>query len=98
MSEVVWEPYGDYIEKSNITRFMRKHTASGSLFDQLDRCAVRLRASKLDGPFKHMDVGRPIVVDRDTKLRPQIDDLANWCQKAEANGFVAALDRHSARQ
>lgn len=25
MSEVVWKPYGDYIEKSNITRFMRKH-------------------------------------------------------------------------
>ena len=25
MSEVVWKPYGDYIEKANITRFMRKH-------------------------------------------------------------------------
>jgi acetyl-CoA synthetase len=25
VSEVVWKPYGDYIEKSNITRFMRKH-------------------------------------------------------------------------
>ncbi|MCC6272479.1 MAG: AMP-binding protein [Deltaproteobacteria bacterium] len=25
MSEIVWKPYGDYLEKSNITRFMRKH-------------------------------------------------------------------------
>jgi len=25
VSEVIWEPYGDYIEKSNITRFMKKH-------------------------------------------------------------------------
>ena len=25
MSEIIWKPYGDYIEKSNITRFMRAH-------------------------------------------------------------------------
>ncbi len=25
MSKVIWEPYGDYIEKANITRFMKKH-------------------------------------------------------------------------
>ncbi len=25
MSEIIWKPYGDYLEKSNITRFMRKH-------------------------------------------------------------------------
>ncbi|MFO1463691.1 MAG: AMP-binding protein [bacterium] len=25
MSEIVWKPYGDYLEKSNIARFMRKH-------------------------------------------------------------------------
>lgn len=25
MSEIVWKPYGDYLEKSNITRFMHKH-------------------------------------------------------------------------
>ena len=25
MSEIIWEPYGDYLEKSNIRRFMDKH-------------------------------------------------------------------------
>ena len=25
MSKVIWEPYGDYVEKANITRFMKKH-------------------------------------------------------------------------
>jgi len=25
MSKVIWEPYGDYLEKSNIARFMKKH-------------------------------------------------------------------------
>lgn len=25
VSEIIWQPYGDYIEKSNITRFMRRH-------------------------------------------------------------------------
>jgi len=25
MADIVWKPYGDYLEKSNITRFMRKH-------------------------------------------------------------------------
>jgi len=29
VSGVVWKPYGDYIEKANITRFMRKHGISG---------------------------------------------------------------------
>jgi acetyl-CoA synthetase len=25
MKDIVWEPYGDYLEKSNIARFMRRH-------------------------------------------------------------------------
>jgi len=25
MNEIIWRPYGDYLEKSNITRFMRTH-------------------------------------------------------------------------
>ena len=25
MSDIIWRPYGDYLEKSNITRFMKKH-------------------------------------------------------------------------
>ena len=29
MGEVIWEPYGDYLEKSNIKRFMDKHGIEG---------------------------------------------------------------------
>jgi len=25
MSDIIWQPYGDYLEKSNISRFMKKH-------------------------------------------------------------------------
>lgn len=36
MSKVIWEPYGDYIEKSNITRFMKKHNI-GSYQELIER-------------------------------------------------------------
>ena len=25
MSEIIWRPYGDYVEKSNVARFMNRH-------------------------------------------------------------------------
>ena len=33
MKDVIWEPYGDYLEKSNIARFMKKHKIKD--YDQL---------------------------------------------------------------
>lgn len=35
MKDVVWEPYGDYLSKSNISRFMHKHSIKG--YDELIR-------------------------------------------------------------
>jgi acetyl-CoA synthetase len=33
MKDIIWEPYGDYLEKSNIARFMKKHKIKD--YDQL---------------------------------------------------------------
>ncbi len=35
MSEIIWKPYGDYLEKSNIARFMRAHKIKD--YDELIR-------------------------------------------------------------
>ncbi|MDP8223369.1 MAG: AMP-binding protein [Candidatus Lernaella stagnicola] len=38
MSDIIWKPYGDYLEKSNIARFMQKHGIEG--YDELIQRSV----------------------------------------------------------
>lgn len=91
MSEVVWRPYGDYLEKSNITRFMRKHGISG--YEELVRKSTDELEWFWDAIMEDLDIRwyRPYARVLDTSGGIE---WSRWYQGGKTNIVLNCLDKH----
>lgn len=89
MNEIVWRPYGDYIEKSNITRFMRKHGIKD--YDDLIRRSTSEIEWFWDAALKDLGVEwyQPY-----TKVVEGGMPWAKWFTGGKLNLIHNVLDRH----
>ncbi|MFW6113749.1 MAG: AMP-binding protein, partial [Actinomycetota bacterium] len=91
MNEIVWEPYGDYIEKANITRFMRKNGISD--YDEL----VRRSCSELewfwDAIMEDLDIRWMKPYDRVLDTSEGVE-WAKWYLGGRTNIIYNCLDKH----
>ncbi|MBI3541220.1 MAG: AMP-binding protein, partial [Deltaproteobacteria bacterium] len=89
MSDIIWQPYGDYIEKSNITRFMRKHGIK-DYEELLKRCSGDI-AWFWDAALK--DLGVEWYRPYDKVLEGSMP-WAKWFVGGKLNLIHNVLDRH----
>ncbi|HEX5035914.1 MAG TPA: AMP-binding protein [bacterium] len=88
-SEIIWRPYGDYIEKSNITRFMRAHGIKD--YDELIRRSTADIAWFWDAALKDLGVEwyQPYAKPLEGGL-----PFAKWFVGGKLNLIHNVLDRH----
>ncbi len=91
MSEVVWKPYGDYIEKANITRFMRKHGIS--TYEELLARSTEELEWFWDAIMEDLDIRwyKPYGKVLDTSEGIQ---WAKWYLGGKTNIVLNCLDKH----
>jgi acetyl-CoA synthetase len=91
MSEVVWKPYGDYVEKSNITRFMRKH-GIGDYEELVERSCDELEWF-WDAIMEDLDIRwyKPYEKVLDTSAGIP---WAKWYLGGKTNVVLNCLDKH----
>jgi len=91
VSEVVWKPYGDYIEKSNITRFMRKHGIKD--YDELVKKSCDELEWFWDAIMEDLDIRwyKPYEKVLDTSDGIQ---WAKWYLGGKTNIVLNCLDKH----
>lgn len=91
MRDIIWQPTGDYLEKSNITRFMRKHGISD--YDELIRRSTSDIEWFWDAALKDLGIEwyQPY-----TKVLDQSAGFpwAKWFVGGKINLIHNALDRH----
>lgn len=89
MNDIIWQPYGDYLEKSNIARFMRKHGIK-NYEELLKKCSGDI-AWFWDAALKDLGIEwyQPYekVVEGDLPW-------AKWFVGGELNLIHNVLDRH----
>lgn len=91
MNEIIWRPYGDYIEKSNITRFMRKHGIKD--YDALiQKCSGDIEWF-WDAALKDLGVA---WYEPYTKVLEGDLPWAKWFTGGKLNLIHNVLDRHQA--
>jgi acetyl-CoA synthetase len=88
-NEIIWRPYGDYLEKSNITRFMRKHAIKD--YDEL----IQKSSSNIewfwDAALKDLGIE---WYEPYTKVVEGGLPWAKWFLGGKLNLIHNALDRH----
>jgi acetyl-CoA synthetase len=91
MSEVIWKPYGDYLEKSNIARFMRKHGISS--YDELVKRSCEELEWFWDAVMEDLDIRwfKPYEKVLDTSEGIQ---WAKWYLGGKTNIVLNCLDKH----
>ncbi len=91
MSEVVWRPYGDYLERSNIARFMRKHAIPD--YEELVRRSTGELEWFWDAIMEDLDIRwyRPYgqVLDTSGGI-----EWSRWYLGGKTNIVLNCLDKH----
>jgi len=91
MSDIIWQPYGDYLEKSNITRFMRKHGIKD--YDELVRRSVEDTSWFWDEALKDLGIE---WYEPYTKVQEGGFPWAKWFIDGKTNVVLNCIDRHVA--
>ncbi|MBN2490397.1 MAG: AMP-binding protein [Planctomycetes bacterium] len=91
MSEIIWEPHGDYIEKANVTRFMRRHGIASA--EELIERSVRDIEWFWAAALEDLDVRwyEPYTRLLDTSRGIE---WARWFEGAKTNIILNCLDKH----
>jgi len=89
MSEIIWRPYGDYLEKSNIVRFMKKHGIK--TYDELIKRSVEDTSWFWDAAMRDLGIEwyKPYE-----KVQEGGFPLAEWFVGGRTNIVLNCLDRH----
>lgn len=89
MSDIIWTPYGDYLEKSNIARFMRKHGIK--TYDELVQRSIQDTSWFWDAALKDLglDWYQPY-----TKVQEGGFPWAKWFIGGKTNIVLNCIDRH----
>ncbi|NLH47336.1 MAG: AMP-binding protein [Myxococcales bacterium] len=89
MSEIIWRPSGDYLTKSNIARFMKKHGIAD--YDNLIRRSVEDTSWFWDAAMKDLGIEwyKPYE-----KVQEGGFPWAKWFVGGQTNVVLNCLDRH----
>ncbi|HPM75640.1 MAG TPA: AMP-binding protein [bacterium] len=91
MSKFIWEPYGEYLEKSNVTRFMRKHGIK--TLEELLQKSVADTSWFWDAALKDLGIE---WYEPYTKVQEGGFPWAKWFIDGKTNVVYNCIDRHIA--
>jgi acetyl-CoA synthetase len=90
MSEIIWRPYGDYLNKSNIARFMKKHEIIG--YDELIERSVEDTSWFWDAALDDLGIEwyEPYKAVQEGGF-----PFAKWFVGGKTNVVLNCIDRHN---